>query len=337
MKNLSYNLNFEKVCKKLSLGSLKDEPQQIFGGLLHRMYQLSTEKGDYAVKALNPQIMQRETAMRNYIFAENVVRIAFDSGINALPAIAINGDSIHEIDGQYYLVFPWVDGKALAQNRVDINKCKIIGGLLAKIHNLDFSSIASINENNFTVTATDWNMYIEKAKAQNLIWVSDFLENPDTLYQIEKRANMTVQKISKNLIISHRDLDPKNVLWDGDNVPMIIDWEAAGTVNPSLELLEVALYWSGGEIGTPDKEAFCAVVDSYTKNGGTIGDNLEDILHSVFKGKLEWLEYNMKRSLRIECSSDEEQKLGTKEVVKTIQSIRDYSKLIPVLLKWLYN
>lgn len=335
MKNLSYNLNFEKLCKKLSLGSLKDEPQQIFGGLLHRMYQLRTEKGEYAAKALNPQIMQRETAMRNYIFSEKVVRIAFDSGIKALPAIAINENSIHEIDGQYYLVFSWYDGKALTQNGVDINKCKIIGGLLAKIHNLDFSSIASTDENNFTVTATDWAKYVYKAKEQNIIWDSDFFEGVDTLYQIEKRANTAVQKISKNLVISHRDLNPKNVLWDGDDVPMIIDWEAAGTVNPSLELLEVALYWSGGEIEIPNKKAFCEVIDSYTKNGGTIGNNLEDILYSVFKGKLEWLEYNMKRSLRIECSSDEEQILGTKEVVETIQSIRDHSKLIPVLLEWL--
>lgn len=335
MKNLSYNLNFENLCEKLSLGNLKNEPKRISGGLLHRMYQLQTEKGDYAVKALNPQIMQRECAMRNYIFSEKVAKIALDSGINALPAMTISDNSIHEIDGQYYLVFPWFDGKSLGQNCVDINKCKIIGSLLAKIHNLDFSSIPGTIENNSTVTATDWNMYIEKAKAQNLIWVSDFLEDVDKLYQIEQRANRAVQNNSSNLVISHRDLDQKNVLWDDDGVPMIIDWESAGTVNPSLELLEVALYWSGGESAASNKEAFCAVIDSYTENRGAISDNIEDILYCVFKGKFGWLEYNMKRSLRIECSSDEEQDLGTKEVVETIQSIRDYSKLIPVLLKWL--
>lgn len=337
MKNLSYNLNFEKLCKILSLGSLKDKPEQTFGGLLHRMYKLRTEKGDYAVKALNPQIMEREPAMRHFIFSEKVVRIAFDKGINAIPAIEINGNSMQEIDGQYYLVFPWFHGKALPQNQVDINKCKVIGELLAKIHNLDFSSVTNTKDNNFTATIADWKMYGEKAKTDNLVWASDLLENVDTLYEIEKRANMAVQKLSKNVVVSHRDLDPKNVLWDEEEVPMIIDWEAAGIVNPSLELLEVALYWSGGESSTPDKEAFCIVVDSYIKGGRTISDNLEDVLHSVFKGKLEWLEYNMKRSLRIECSSDEEQKLGTKEVVSTMQSILDYLKLIPLLFEWLCN
>lgn len=43
-------------------------------------------------------------------------------------------------------------------------------------------------------------------------------------------------------VISHRDLDPKNVMWDGMN-PYLIDWEAAGPVNPYQEFLEVALYW----------------------------------------------------------------------------------------------
>lgn len=332
MENISYNLNFKKLCKMLSLGSFSNEPKQIFGGLLHLMFQLQTEKGRYAVKALNPQIMQREPAMGNYVFSEKVVKIASNSGINALPAIVVNGNSIHEVDGQYYLVFQWFDGKALAPNRVDINKCKIIGGLLAKIHNLDFSSIEYTNEDNYSVEPTDWNMYLKKARLQNLDWVSYLQENPDTLYQIEERANQAVQKNSINMVISHRDLDPKNVLWDKEDIPMIIDWEAAGAINPSLELMEVALYWAGDD--TPDKEAFHAVIDSYHENGGTISGNVEDILYSVFKGKLEWLEYNMKRSLRIECSNDEDQRLGTSEVVSTIQSIYKYSKLIPVLLEW---
>ncbi|WBW98106.1 phosphotransferase enzyme family protein [Oceanirhabdus sp. W0125-5] len=335
MANLSYKLNFEKLFKKLSMGSLKKEPQQVFGGLMNEMYKVVTEKGEYAVKALNPQIMQRKTAMNNHIFADHVTRIAYNRGINTIPAIEVNGKSIHEVDGQYYLIFPWFNGKALDKNTVDINKCKLIGEMLAKIHNLDFSSISISNENNFTVTVTDWNMYAEKGNKENLLWGNELYEKADTLYQIEKRANSAFKKVTNNLVISHRDLDPKNVLWDQDGIPMIIDWDAAGYVNPSVELLEVALYWSGGESETPDKEAFCAVIDSYINKVGAIEDNLEDVLYSIFKGKLEWLKYNINRSLRIECSSDEEQKLGTKEVVETIQSIFGYSKLIPVLLEWL--
>lgn len=40
-----------------------------------------------------------------------------------------------------------------------------------------------------------------------------------------------LHEASQNQVISHRDLDPKNVMWKND-APYIIDWEAAGYVNP---------------------------------------------------------------------------------------------------------
>ncbi len=40
-------------------------------------------------------------------------------------------------------------------------------------------------------------------------------------------------------MISHTDLDRKNVIWQ-KNVPFIIDWEASGYINPTIELIQVA-------------------------------------------------------------------------------------------------
>jgi hypothetical protein len=103
MENSNYSLNFEKLCATFNLGQLTNEPEQVFGGFLHRMYQLKTDKDQYAVKALNPQIMQRKTAMYNYIFSEKVANMAYQNGINALPAIVSNESFMHEVDGQYYM------------------------------------------------------------------------------------------------------------------------------------------------------------------------------------------------------------------------------------------
>ena len=49
--------------------------------------------------------------------------------------------------------------------------------------------------------------------------------------------------LSQTMVISHRDLDPKNVMWNGSE-PLVIDWEAAGYVNPYQEFLEVLNYWA---------------------------------------------------------------------------------------------
>jgi len=138
------------------------------------------------------------------------------------------------------------------------------------------------------------------------------------------------------MVISHRDLDPKNVMWDQDN-PIIIDWEAAGYINPMQELIETAIYWSESEMENIDKERFLAVIGSYRKRYGTLHANWRMVLVSGFLGKLGWLEYSLKRSLWIECTDEEEQKMGTTQVTGTINSIIRYADMICELEKWLNN
>jgi thiamine kinase-like enzyme len=45
------------------------------------------------------------------------------------------------------------------------------------------------------------------------------------------------QRLNKRLIISHTDMDPKNVLWHDDTSPVLIDWEGAGLANPTADIL----------------------------------------------------------------------------------------------------
>ena len=61
----------------------------------------------------------------------------------------------------------------------------------------------------------------------------------------------------------------------------------------------------------------------------------EGVLSNGLNGKLEWLEYSLKRSLWIECTDEEEQKMGTDQVTGTIYEIKNYVNQIPKLLNWL--
>ncbi|WP_438350628.1 phosphotransferase [Paenibacillus sp. FA6] len=336
MDNLNYRLNFGELCAKFNLGQLTTEPEQVFGGFLHRMYLLKTDKDQYAVKALNPQIMQRKTAMNNYIFSEKVANMAYENGINALPAMVSNGSSMHEVDGQYYLLFPWVQGKTLPSGSIDIECCKMMGEILAKIHKIDFSQLMMDKQDEKLDTlSVDWNDYAHKGKHDGLEWSSLLLDNLDKFYHWEGLANSSGESLMNNSVISHRDLDQKNVLWDENHLPIIIDWEAAGTTNPTQELIDVALNWSGFEEGNVSKDAFSTLIRSYRNHGGEFSDHLDDVLNYGFSGKLAWLAYNIRRSLRLECTDDTEQELGTSEVIKTIQAIHNYANFIPVCIEWL--
>ncbi len=71
--------------------------------------------------------------------------------------------------------------------------------------------------------------------------------------------------LAKNMVISHRDMEPKNVIWDGMN-PSVIDWEASGYVNPYQELLEVVNYWADDGKGSLYKEYFDTIIEAYGKH-----------------------------------------------------------------------
>ncbi|MDF2718758.1 MAG: aminoglycoside phosphotransferase, partial [Paenibacillus sp.] len=248
MNEIQYNLQFEKLCNVYDLGEIVGMPESMSGGLLHRMYAIQTTQGKYAVKALNPQIMVRPTAKQNFINSERIANIAVKH-IPALPAKQINGSSMQEIDNQFHLVFDWVDGKSLKSNEIDTIHCYRIGAVLADIHRTDFSELGLVHDGSYQTQLTDWKDYLQKGQENNQVWVSLLLEIIDRLYDWNARANNAAGLLASDSVISHRDLDPKNVMWNQDN-PIIIDWEAAGYINPMQELTETAIYWSENEVGS---------------------------------------------------------------------------------------
>ncbi|MTI68097.1 MAG: aminoglycoside phosphotransferase family protein [Firmicutes bacterium] len=335
MSDLQYSLQFEKLFNKLHLGKIVGEPKRISGGLLHRMYAIETLQGKYAVKALNPKIMNRTEAMKNFIDSEQIANIAANN-IPALPAKRFNENFMQKIDNQFYIVFDWIDGKTLKPSEINIEHCKKIGAILANIHMTDFSKLNINNECSHGNEIINWNYYLQKGKENNTVWVKLLLECIERLYNWNAQANKAEKLLALDLVISHRDLDPKNVMWKQNN-PIIIDWESAHYINPMKELVETAIYWSESEIEDIDKKRFLAFIDEYKNEYGTLQANWKMVLLSVFSGKLGWLEYSLKRSLLLECTDKEEQKMGTEEVISTIEDIKYYADMIPELEKWLNN
>lgn len=335
MSDIQYNLQFEKLCNLLQLGNIISQPETITGGLLHRMYAIETTQGKYAIKALNPQIMLRPVAMQHYLDSERIAGIA-SNNIPALPAKIFNGTFMHEIDNQFYLVFDWIEGKSLKLNEINMVHCKTIGSILADIHNIDFSHLDIKKDSLDNIQLTDWHFYLNKGQENNAEWVPLMLKTIDRLCDWNARSNESTKQLTSDMVISHRDLDPKNIMWSQDK-PIIIDWESAGYVNSMHDLVETAIYWAENELGKIDKEKFLAFIDGYKKKYGLLDADWEMVLTKGFSNKLGWLEYSLKRSLWIECTDEKEQQMGTAQVTGTINAIIQYANTIPELEKWLNN
>jgi len=306
-----------KLISKLDLGNIEQEVSRVTGGLLNRMYKVVTLTGVYAVKHLNPEVMKRPNAINNHIFAEKIANEAKINNIKCVAANIYNGSALQEIDNNYFFIFDWFEGKPITDEEITLDKVKKVAKQLANLHQINFNNIPNNSDLGKNVTEVDWNYYFEKIED---LEIKKLLEkNIDYLTELDKKSTIAALKISNNKVISHRDLDLPNILWDDKDNPVLIDWESSGLVNPCEELLETAWDWSGGQYYF-DKEKFDCFIKTYKSCGGTIND-LKDAILANFKNKSGWLEYNMKRVCKIECVDEEEQKLGKKEVIRVINEI----------------
>ena len=60
-------MNIEKFCRMNNLGVVENITK-LTGGLMHKMFKVETDKGVYAIKVLNQEVMSREEAYNNLLF-----------------------------------------------------------------------------------------------------------------------------------------------------------------------------------------------------------------------------------------------------------------------------
>ena len=305
---------------------LKGEPVPLQGGFTHKMYRIETQQGTYALKLLNRFIMQRETAMDNYAKAERLEGLLAQRGIPILPALPIDGRKMQEIDGEYFYLFDYYDGKPLCADEITEYHCGQMGKVLAAIHDTDRKSAVAEHKK----MSVDWDFYLSAMKRADTR-LYEMLESCHALLvESQENGNRAGKKLPNVLAVCHNDMDCKNVLWHGDDY-RIIDLECLSYSNPMLELFELALCWSGYEECQIDFRRFRAFLQGYAGTGGELPTDWET-LYDCNNGRLEWLEYNLKRVLGIDCGDDEKQ-MGIGQVEETIRHIVYYAKMREQILE----
>ncbi len=319
---------FDLVSEDLKLGIIIEKPVQVTGGFMHRMFKVVTEKGSYIIKLLNPNTMQRPTAMKNYKIADDIEKILKQNNIPAVYALEFKSRKMQELNGQYYYIFEWYDGKSLKDSDITLSHCGKIGETLARIHNIDLKN-EPFEQDDMRI---DWQKYIDLAKRMNSL-VYDYIKDYVDLFNGSMtKGNIAIKKMPSVKAICHNDMDSKNVLWLGDEFKLI-DLECLGYSNPYLELFELALCWSGYESCNINFDLFNTFFKSYFENTN-LDTNIDwEVIYYSNYGRLEWLEYNIKRALMIECDTKDEQQLGISEVKETVEHIIYYDKAKDDILK----
>ncbi len=321
------------LLKYLKLGTAIGQTEQVTGGLLHKMYRVTTDKGIYAVKVLNPEIMKRPAALRNTVNSEKIAA-AFQSVIPVVAALEIDGKQIHKLNGAYYMVFDWVEGTSIFPPKVTTEHCYAIGQILGKIHHANLA-IDGVTREEDAAPMFAWDRYRELIQGtETEPWAVCYQEALTDIKCWNQAVCDAQDALAKTMVISHRDLDPKNVLWN-ENAPLIIDWEAAGYINPYQEFLEVVNYWADDGEGEISKEKFDALLDAYTQHVQLDGVDWDKVIAGSYMGMLGWLEYNVKRALGMEATAEDEIQLGKEQVATTIKELYAYQEKVRMIGRWL--
>ena len=62
----------ENLIRRCGLGKIMADVEPVTGGLMHRIYKVTTDSGVYAVKHLNAEIMKRPDVHANFARAEKI-------------------------------------------------------------------------------------------------------------------------------------------------------------------------------------------------------------------------------------------------------------------------
>lgn len=326
------SLRIGEVCRYYGIGALLADAVQVSGGFLHQMWLIHTTSGRYALKRLNPEIIARPEARSNYLRSEQVARAAAAAGIPAVLAIALQDNPLADIAGSTYMLFEWKEGRMLSPSERDDRHARTIGELLFRLHRLKLPDMPLPAWKIYP--QSHWECLLERGKRSNMPWAQSIIARKHDLLEWNKLFEDASKQLRQSAVVSHCDLNPRNVLWRSASEPYIIDWESAGPTHPTLEIIDAALSWSEQEDGQIDGHAFMAVIEEYAKAGGEAHAPVEAAFYGRMGSMLDWLEYNMRRSMDTAIFGEDEQKLGAEQAEFTFAALQTLSANVPVWAKW---
>ncbi len=328
------DLTLAELCRRYALGEPVALPEPVPGGLLHHVYRLRTTQSGFAVKVLNPTVMQYPNVRDNFRLSE---RIAAAVAAHALPAVAAleaEGDVIHDIGSISVMVFPWVDARALSSASAGPNRARLIGSLLGRVHMLPlhFAELAPPDLSSGSESEDDeWALLVDDAERKQIAWAGEVRPLLPQISAWGRSSEEARQALRGRCVISHNDLDQKNVLWSDEHTPWLIDWECAGYVQPAMEAVGAALDWGGQAAGFLDAATFHAFLEGYRREMPLTAQEVRCGLQAYCGNWCGWLKFSMQRSLGLRTSDSEEQALGTRETVSTLAMLRSAAVNIPAL------
>lgn len=232
------------------------------------------------------------------------------------------------------LVYPWVNARALSSASAGPNRARLIGSLLGRVHTLPlhFAELTPPGLSTRTEGEDgDWALLADEAERSQVAWAPEVRFLLPQISAWGRSSEEARLALGDGWVVSHSDLDQKNVLWSDECTPWLIDWEAAGYVQPGVEVVGAALDWGGQVAGDLDAATFHAFLKGYRQESALTAQEVRYGLQAYCGNWCGWLKFSIRRSLGLGAGDPEEQALGTRETFGTLAMLRSAAVNIPRL------
>ena len=290
-----------RLCSLFDLGAIRGAVSRVPGGFHHCMWRLETPSGCFAIKQLADDMDMQDAATVGQINATEVTAREFSRhGIPALSSLHLDRQHLQLLDSVGYLVYPWTNATACHRNGIEERHAVVVASTLAHMHHSDIQVPELGDVPVFPVTAERVIELVQLARQRNVRY-SDILEDRlDDILRIVALHAPALERLEQHQVISHGDLDHKNILWDEAQKPLLIDWESARRLNPTYELLLEALDW-GGITAHFDARPFTTILRAYVDAGGLIAEEMIPAASDAIQGAwVSWLLYNVGRAVGLQ-------------------------------------
>jgi homoserine kinase type II len=159
------------------------------------------------------------------------------AGVPVAAPLAPRGLEHHPVavSGKPFAVFPWVPGEDLCHARVTPQHCSLLGGALAEVH-LATARLSHVPAGRFRVSDLLTRLDFIEAETQN--YQEDVARIRSSLERHEANRNSELPRG-----LTHGDLFRDNVLWEGERLSALLDFESASEGPLVYDLMVCLLAW----------------------------------------------------------------------------------------------
>ncbi len=143
------------------------------------------------------------------------------------------------LGGKPFAMYPWVHGEILCQARVTPKHCQAVGETLARLH-LATAHVTPLAGGRFRIQ--DLVDRLERIERESP-------EHRDAALHIRHRLRHHAARRDPSLPtgLIHGDLFRDNVLWSGQDIAAVIDFESAATGSFAFDVMVTLLAWCFGD------------------------------------------------------------------------------------------